>query len=500
MKVLFVCSEDISLGVASLSAYLKKEKHRVFLTFDPHQFNKSYAENKSLAHFFSRESEILHKVKEISPDLICFSVYTANYQWALILAEKIKKITDAPIVFGGVHPTLAPEEVIKQKAVDIVCVGEGEKPIAELLENLKKGKKEHHIANLWFKDKGKIIKNEVRPLLDLNKLPLPDRDLFLGQLPDSYFRSPAIMTSKGCPFSCTFCSNNSLRKIYQGKGIYVRKRTVGNVMVELLTLKEKYRPHYFIFMDDLFTVDPSWLEEFLPLYRKKINLPFSCFSHFNFLDLKTARLLKKAGCNLVLFGLQSGSPLLRRKILKRPETNEDVLRVAGICREVGLNFSIDHIFNLPSDSKETVFESLNLYNKVRPNIINCYGLMFFPGTEIVDIAVGKGILKKDSYKKINEGKEAVYASLVGKATADDYRRFALLTTLIPLLPQKVVAFVLNKEKRVNFFSDLPISLIIPIKLILYLKVNLGFIFSSVIGNEFFYLKQFFKYKFKSINY
>lgn len=484
------------MGIACLSAYLKSKKHQVFLAFDPRQFDKSYAQNKLLSSFFSRENEILRKIEEISPDLIGFSVYTANYQWALSLAKKVKKVSKAPVIFGGIHPTLSPETVISQEAVDIICIGEGEEAISDLLESIKVGRADYKIKNLWFKKGRKIYKNKIRPLLDLNKLPLPDRELFFEQLPPSYFRSPAIMTSKGCPFSCTFCSNNSLKKIYAGKGIYVRKRTVSSVIEELKELKEKRGMKYVIFMDDLFTVDYRWLEKFLPLYQKEVSLPFSCFSHFNFLDFKIARLLKKAGCNLLLFGLQSGSPLLRQKVLKRPETNQEVLKVAKICHQVGLKFSIDHIFNLPYDTKETILESLNLYNQARPDIINCYGLMYFPGTEIVDIAVQAKVLKPDSRQKIKEGKEAVYASLVGKAIINDYRRYALLTTAIPMLPRRVVQYLLDKESRLDLISRLSLVFIPMIKLVLYRRAKLGFIFSSIFENELFYTKKFILNKLK----
>ena len=180
MKLALLCAEDFSLSVACLSAFLKKNGHEVRVIFDPKQFGKAYANNKYLSELFSRRSLILSCLKEFSPDLIGFSVFTSNYQWALGLAGEIKKSMDVPIIFGGIHATLVPEVVIEEAAVDMVCVGEGEEPLLELLRRLKDKNKDYSIRNIWFKESARVIRNEIRPLTqDLDSLPFPDRGVFI---------------------------------------------------------------------------------------------------------------------------------------------------------------------------------------------------------------------------------------------------------------------------------------------------------------------------------
>lgn len=486
MKILFICSEDISLGIASLSAYLKKKGHRTFLAFEPRQFNKSYSENRLLAKFFERDQQILEKVDKLKPDLIGFSVYTANYQWALKLAAKIKKQCKIPIIFGGIHPTLVPEIVIREKNVDIVCIGEGEEALAALLESIEIGKPNYKIENLWFKKGKRVIKNKLSRLLNLSKIPLFDRELFLSELPQSYFKTPAMITSKGCPFSCTFCANNHLRRIYQGCGKYFRRRLSENVIKEALFLKRKYRSSYLIFMDDLFTADLEWLFRFLAEYKRDVKLPYSCFSHFSLFNRKMAKMLKESGCNLVMFGLQSGSPFIRQRILKRYEKNDEVKKVVSYCREYGLKFSLDHIFNLPGDTDQTIKESLSLYNEIRPNVINCFSLIYFPNTEIVNIAHQMKLINRKNLLQIQQGKEIVYNSLKRESVTGDYRKYALLMTAMPLLSKKLVNFVINNKKTLNIFIKLSPILIVPVKFLVYLKTGLSFIFFSVVKNELFY--------------
>ena len=179
MKVVFVCSGVENIAIEFLSSFIKSKGHETDLVFDPSLFSSEAVSFSRLASFFDTRKELAHQVVNKKPDLICFSVLTLNYQRSLIIARLIKKINKKiPIVFGGIHPTCVSEIVIKEKAVDIVCVGEGENALAELLPSLKKGNLDTSINNLWFKKGKKIIKNPLRPLIsDLDKLPFPDKEL-----------------------------------------------------------------------------------------------------------------------------------------------------------------------------------------------------------------------------------------------------------------------------------------------------------------------------------
>jgi anaerobic magnesium-protoporphyrin IX monomethyl ester cyclase len=504
MRIAFIVAEDESLGVGYLSSLLKEKGHEVFLVFDPKQFDRAYLRSRFLSKFFSRQEENLKKIGKIKPDLIGFSCVTANYQWALNFSKKIKNnYRHIPIIFGGVHPTLVPELTIKEKSVDMVCIGEGEEALLELADNFDKNKINIRIKNIWFKKDKKIIRNSLRVLVEnLDKYPAPDKGLFYEQLPNSYRLNTSYLSSRGCPFNCTFCGNQQKREIYKGLGTYIRQKNVENVVEELVDFKNKFGTKHILFGDDIFAINKNWLKKFTKLFRKKVGLTFSCFVHPQILDLEQAKLLKKAGCTYVWFGIQSGSEEIRKKILNRFEKNEDIARAAKICHQVGLNFMVDHIFDIPFESDKEILEAIKLYNQIRPSMINCYNLLYFPCARIIDYGLKSGNLTKNDVEKINQGKEIVYQTgaliKTGSQSRDFYRRYALLLVSIPLLPNWLVKIIYQNQKAINFFGQLPLFLIPLAKITLDLKTGFGFIPLAVIKTEIFFTYQFFLQKFKNI--
>lgn len=488
MRIVLLCAEDFSLSVACLSAFLKSNGHEVKVIFDPKQFGKAYAKNKHLSRIFSWQDLILDEIRVYMPDLIGFSVFTSHYQWALGMARELKKNMDIPIVFGGIHPTLVPEVVIREDAVDMVCVGEGEEPLLELLQSLKDTHKDYTIRNIWFKKDGKIISNEMRPLIqNLDLLPFPDRESLYAQLPRSYSRYPIMLTSYGCPYRCTYCANNAIAEVYKGKGSYLRRRSPHNVIAELKEIKSKYKPRYILFMDDLFTFSKDWLSDFASRYSNEIDIPYSCLTHARFLDQEVCRLLRLSKCNIVLLGLQSGCEKIRQEILDRKETNKEYRRAVKFLRDAGIKFSLDNILNIPFDTADTIKESLEFYNELRPDIIHSFSLVYFPKTKIIEYGKKSGLLRKDAEELINSGLAPTYMN-VQLSTSGDYRKYALLFTLIPLLPAAVARNIINSNLLKKVLSSFPPFLILMAKFILNIRAKTGFIFFSVFNNEFFYFK------------
>lgn len=496
MKILFFVSEDKNLGVGYLSSYLKQGGHKVSLLFDPMQFSKSYIRSERLARHFSKKEYFLYKIKEIRPELIGFSVVTANYQWALSMAAEIKRYFDIPTIFGGVHPTLVPERVIRQPAVDMVCVGEGEEALLELADNFGTTT---DIRNIYFKRGQEIIPNPLRPLTqDLDRYPFPDEGLFYAVLPPSYRLSSSVMTSRGCPFCCTYCSNHSLAALYQGQR-YVRRRSVDNVINELSQRKRGFGTRHFVFMDDIFASDAAWLKEFVPRYRREVGLPFNCLAHPGICSDTIIGLLKEAGCTAIDFGLQSGSERLRRDALLRNETNDSVIRVASACKRHRIHFAIDQILNVPGETETDIRASLELLTRIKPDIVNCYSLLYFPKAAIVKKAQEAGLLSERDVDRIEEGLNAnLYSTAsVGscrRGNATSYRRYALLFCCIPILPRWLLRKIIASDRLMRLFARVPLAVLPFVKVIVDLLGGLGFIPFAVAGNEFFYLRQHAQYQ------
>ena len=252
MRIAFISNAYESMGFEYLAAVLKAAGHEVKLFMDPELFNDSDTTISLLGRIFNFKPQLIADLKPFNPDLIAFSVITDSYSWACDLARRIKDEMDVPIIFGGIHATSSPESVIANDCIDMVCLGEGEHAMLELADSLARGQINQSIQNIWFKADGKIIKNELRPLIgNLDTLPFADKDLYYSVSPHFRF-CYYIITNRGCPHACSYCIHSYLKKLYRGKGPYCRQRSVDNVINELVRAKEAYHIKLVRFMDDCF--------------------------------------------------------------------------------------------------------------------------------------------------------------------------------------------------------------------------------------------------------
>lgn len=446
MKVTFVYPGAESLAVEYLSSMLKVNGHKSCLVFDPVLFNdQQYLNVPLLAKLFDSKKKLMEDILETKPNLIAFSVVTDHYLWACSIARRIKKLApEIPILFGGIHVTSVPDEVIKNDFVDIICVGEGEEAIVELANNLKNGKDITKIKNLWVREGGIVHKNPVRSLINLNKLPLPDKELFEDYVPiknGMYM----IMASRGCPFNCNYCCNSVLRQL-NAKGMYLRWRSPSNVIRELKIMDGKYSFSGVQFMDDLFTTDRKWVIEFLSRYKEEINKPFECMTHTAFLDRSLALILKEAGCTRIKFGIQTINEGIRKRVLNRDEKHKHVVKALRACDGIGLGYSLDHIVGIPYETREGFLETAEFFSQTNALRVNCYALCYFPKTRIVDIAKKYGVLNDKQIKLIEEGKGTMYiygSSLKGK----DLEFYYALRKFYSLMP------FISKKKRLKLLES-----------------------------------------------
>lgn len=447
MKITFISPVFESLGVEYISSLLKSKGHQVDLLIDPELFKDGFFCIPPLNRAFHFQERIIKELLFINPDLIAFTVITDNYLWALDLAQKIKQKMNTPIIFGGIHPTTLPQRVLSRSYVDIVCVGEGEYPMLDLAERFNQTGTidPAGIKNLWYKRKGKIIKNELRSLIkDLDSLPFPDKGLYYRRAPhleNLYF----IITARGCPYNCTFCGNNALRKIYQGKGKYLRRRSVDNIIDELKKAKEKWNFSQVIFSDDLFIYDKKWLGEFSNKYKENVGIPFRCTVHPKLVDPEAVNMLREANCIEVECGIQSANEDTRHSTLNRPETNQEIKRAAQLIRNAKINLFVDHIGGIPFETKKEQLEAIKLYSEIRPRWISFFWLTYYPKTDIIETAQKAGLLNEDNIDDIEEGKGFLRPWDYNRAHAAQFVPFEYLIEYFQLLPKWMLNFILRKK-------------------------------------------------------
>jgi radical SAM superfamily enzyme YgiQ (UPF0313 family) len=284
-----------------------------------------------------------------------------------------------------VHIQLFFPDVVNQPGVDIVCVGEGEKPLLQLLKqfdgNISSIK---DVPNLLIKNGKTIIKNPVCPLLtegELSDLPFSDRTHYEKYPVLRKNPHKKVWTSRGCPYNCSYCFNHAYKEIYKGQGKLVRQRSVDSVINEIREIK-KYGWKALEIIDDQFVLKKDWIFEFCERYSREIKLPFTCSSTAKQIKPDIVKALKEAGCKTVYFGIESGVEEIRKKVYHKPITNDDIYNAADALHFHNLPFLTFNIIGLPDETLEDMYETIKLNQEIKPTYPWCSILQPYPGTDI----------------------------------------------------------------------------------------------------------------------
>ncbi len=441
-------------GVEALSAYLREQGHEPVLAFDPALFDdKLLFHEHRLKALFDDPDGFARRVLDSKPDLVGFSVFSINYPWGRERARRLKRMApELPIVFGGIHPTLCPDAVIGEDAIDYVIVGEGEGALVDLARALGRAESPRAIPNVWGKDAGAVWSNPVRPYIrDLDSLPLPDKELFYS-LDPSFARAYQTLSTRGCPYRCTFCCASHYHKIYEPKDNPIRRRGVDTILREIRHFRARYPVERVLFEDDVFGNSREWLREFAARYPSEVGLKFKAVTYPAFLDVEAVSLLAKAGCYKLELGVQTGSEAERRRLGRR-EKNRELEEVGRLCREARLPLHPDHIFGIPGDTREAQEEAVLLYNRMRPAQITCYSMQHFANLPLADRAVEAGDITAADVERLAQG-EGVHLMngrlALPPAKRRFYRPFYALLVLLPWLSPRTVDWLV----RTRFYRAL----------------------------------------------
>jgi anaerobic magnesium-protoporphyrin IX monomethyl ester cyclase len=379
VKIIFLSFDYLTqpLGIASLSAALVQHGHQT--------------EVAALADTLRQEALL----RDFKPDILCLSLVTGQHSLFLEKARKIKAVHPQLLILaGGPHPTFYPE-CIDDDCLDAVCRGEGDSALPALVDAIEKNNGlPKQLPNWWIKQPDGIIsRSAISPLIEnLDKLPFPDRDIFDRAVPGRLPVTTYVMTSRGCPYNCSYCFNHAYRDLYLGKGTLCRRRSVSNVIEELLLLKKRYPLQIIVFQDDTFNLDRKWLREFSYMYPREINLPFHCHLRADLLDEKTAQLLKQAGCISVKLGLEAGSDYVRNSILKRGMRLDQFENACRLLHRHNIRFATENIFAIPGTTLADDMLTYRINRSVRPHHTFATLMQVYPKTRIADYALEMGYI------------------------------------------------------------------------------------------------------------
>jgi radical SAM superfamily enzyme YgiQ (UPF0313 family) len=384
MKILFIYP-DILLhrhdwtgyyytGIALLSAVLKEHGHET-----------------SLFHIIKPVgmSDFMNRIEKEGADLIAFSSTSPMFSLVREFASWLDRAgMKIPAICGGIHPTIAPDEAIATAGIDMICRGEGEAPLLELCMKMENKEDISSIENLWIKKNGDIIKKPLRPLIeDLDTLPFPDHTIFsYPTLFHAIDGGGMFMASRGCPYNCTYCCNHLLRKIYGGNGSPVRFRSVDNLIKDIKQVIEHYPSiNKLYFDDDILFLKRAWSEEFAEKYSREIHIPFVCNARVNVTDEALVKLLVKAGCTHVKFGLESGNEDISNKVLNRNLTNDSIKKVFALCKKAGLITESFNMVGIPYDTPGTILDTIKLNASIGVDKMQVSIYQPYQGTRLADL-------------------------------------------------------------------------------------------------------------------
>lgn len=471
-----------SFGLRTISAYLKQHGHKTKIIFipDPYGDDLMYGVKRYEDHIID---ELVSLCKE--SDLIGITLMTNFFDGAVQITKRLKSGIAVPVIWGGVHPTIRPEESLEH--ADIICIGDGEEAMLELANKMANGDDYSNTANLWIKSNGNIVKNPLRPLArNLDIYPMPDYSLEDHHImSDGHIRSLTqeltklflergtvstylkrigyqTMTGRGCPHKCTYCINDTIKNLYEGQG-YLRWRSTTHVMEELLWVKEHmpYVGYIWISDDAFFARSLEKIEEFCREYKEKIRLPFSCLASPLTVTEEKMALLIDAGLIYVQMGVESGSRKIQELFNRKSMSNERMMKAIRIINRYKDRMfppSYDFILDVPYETTDDKIESLRFISEIpKPFRLQPFALVLYPGTELHEMAKRDGLIadeRRQVYAKSYTMREQNYLNLL--ITLAMGGRFP--SPLLKFLVNSPVVDILNSKLLKPFFKLLYISL------------------------------------------
>ena len=308
------------------------------------------------------------EVENYKPDFIGFMSLIHFFPLAKELGTFVKTFSSVPIIVGGIHATTCPDEVIKESFVDMVCIGEGEGALLDLLN----GQDPISIQNLWVKRNGQIHKNALRPMIDdLDSLPFPDWDIyneiqFYKPYMGKVYRYGDIERSRGCPFGCGYCVNPYIHSLYTEKSF--RAKSTPRMIDELHYLTDRHKIEFIRFWDELFVFGKRF-KEFSKAYSKEIALPFTIETTGESINDETARLLKDMNCQSVSIGFETGSEDLRKRILNKGAKNKVYMKAFKALKKAGIRSVAFIMLAIPEDNEKNYWDTIRFLKEAEVDTV-----------------------------------------------------------------------------------------------------------------------------------
>ncbi|MEK7154226.1 MAG: radical SAM protein [Patescibacteria group bacterium] len=340
------------------------------------------------------EEELISGLQKEKPDLVGFSMKSFNLKSTLALAKKIKFAIGGPFIIGGPHITLCAREFFEKDnngIFDFGFQGEADVSFSRFCDIFGQQKEYRKIPGLIYKNDEKTIFNDYNPVDDLDSFDFPDFSRFCGGLDFDSRGGYPLLTSRGCPYLCIYCSVSKV------SGSKWRFRTPENVLNELKHAVSKYGIRSFQIIDDNFTLDTGRAKKICRMIiEQNLNLRWSCPNGLRAdrLDEELVNLMKRSGCESVSLGIESGDEKVFN-FINKGEQLDDITGAVKMLKKYGINVCGFFIIGLPLETKKSVKKTLDFISKLGLNGVKWNMLVPYPKTFLWDWVLKNGRFLKN---------------------------------------------------------------------------------------------------------
>lgn len=352
--------------------------------------------------------ETVHEIEKDKPDFIGVSATTPQTRTAVQLAKILReKYKDNLVIgLGGPHISADPDFINRFPYFDFALTGEGEVTLPKILRKILDGERvrgTHH---------GEVPSN-------LNEIPFPARHLINNDLyfmPIHKKKFTSIISSRGCPYNCLFCSRPVV-------GWNVRFRSPKNIVDEMKECISEFGIEWFQFVDDTFTLNRNQVIQLCnEIVNRKLEIEWGCQTRVDLVDEKLLGVMYKAGCQEISFGIESGSQRVRA-VLRKNFTNKSIFKAFQFCREIGIETTAFFILGLPTETKDELCQTIKFSRMIESDYIEVHIATPFPGSDLFTIAVEEGVVPIDVWDKYAKGEiEDLPIYVPPTLTAEDLHR------------------------------------------------------------------------------
>jgi radical SAM superfamily enzyme YgiQ (UPF0313 family) len=396
-------------GVAYVSALLRKSGYRCEL----HDDNLREYTDEQLRGLLRSHAGDLQAVG-------LTSVSTTLGQLARVARLCKEELPDVPVIIGGPHARLLPAEILEIPEVDVVFTSEAELAILEYA----KASDLRDVSGIMYRRDGELIENPVGAYLhDLDEIPYPDYSLFdiseyhttkgiAKRHPNSY-----IISSRGCPFKCTFCSSKTLNPTEKKT---VRFRSPEDVIGEIEMLYKDYGVRELFFSDDMLTSKTKHLVGICnAMIERKLDVIWVCMTHVRGINEEKLRLMKRAGCHQICFGIESGDPEIQSVIQKNIDF-EHAKHVVKITQDAGIDARCSFMFGNQHETRETMQRTIELAKELKSDFASFNIATPYPGTKFRDWAVENGYLVNHDWEALDSTSYMLETPDLPKGVVEEY--------------------------------------------------------------------------------